>query len=266
MAAVIGDPVSHSLSPVLHNAAFDATGIDWVHVAFPVPVGAAAEAVAAMRALRLSGLSVTMPHKAAVAKEVDCLTTVAARLGAVNTIIRTGGELVGDSTDGDGFLDALAAAGHDDLRGRRVLLLGAGGAARAVALALAGAGVASIGVVGRRAAAVSQCVGLAGDAGHRATVGELAGADLVVNATPVGMTSPGVPFDVDARGLHPGQLVVDLVYSPSTTPLLGAAAARGTATINGLGMLVHQAARQFSAWTGLPAPLEAMLAAAAAAT
>ncbi len=274
MAGVIGDPVDHSLSPALHNAAFEALGIDWVYVAFPVPAGQAAAAVAAVRALGLSGLSVTMPHKADVASAVDRLTPVAARLGVVNTVIVSDGDLTGDSTDGPGFVDALRADEGWDPDGRDCVVLGAGGAARAVCLALGQSGARSVVVAGRRPDAVSACAALAGRAGRVGTVEEVAAAELVVNATPVGMRlatigtpppEPALPLDLDPASLGSGQLVADLIYAPTITPLLAAARARGAAAVNGLGMLLHQAGRQVEAWTGHPAPLDAMSAAALAA-
>lgn len=272
MAGVIGDPVDHSLSPALHNAAYEALGLDWVYVAFPVPAGEGAAAVAAMRSLRLAGLSVTMPHKADVAASVDRLGTTAARLGVANTVSwaagRDGAELVGDSTDGAGFLDALRGDDGFDPAERNCVVLGAGGAARAVTLALADAGAASITVVARRRDAGQDCARLAAgrfvDAERATSAATL--ADLVVNATPTGMAAgDGLPFDLDPTAFRPEQFVVDLIYTPAVTPMLGAARAQGATTANGLGMLIHQAARQVELWTGRPAPLEAMSAAALAA-
>ncbi len=180
----------HSLSPAIHNAAFSASGLDWVFVALPVPDGGGAEAVDAMRVLGLEGLSVTMPHKAAVIAGVDRLTPTADSLDAVNCVFRDPGDrsiLVGDNTDGAGFLAGLADDFGFDVAQRRCVVLGAGGAARAVVLALAGAGAASIVVVNRSPARARAAAALAGGAGGVATVDAVAGADLVVNATPVGM-------------------------------------------------------------------------------
>jgi shikimate dehydrogenase len=272
VAGVIGDPVAHSLSPALHNAAFAALGLDWVYVAFPVAAGRAAAAVAAVRALGLSGLSVTMPHKADVAAAVDRLTPTAATLGVVNTIVVSDGELLGDSTDGPGLVDALRADEGFDPDGCGCVVLGTGGAARAVTLALATAGARSVVVVGRRPHAAAACAALAGPAGRVGTVDEVTGADLVVNATPVGMDiptigearHPALPLDLDADRLGAGQLVADLVYAPAVTPLLTVARHQGASAVNGLGMLLHQAGRQIEAWTGQPPPLDAMSAAALA--
>ncbi|MHB1535820.1 MAG: shikimate dehydrogenase [Acidimicrobiales bacterium] len=261
VAAVIGDPVRHSLSPVLHNAAFAALGVDWVYVALPVRAGSGGEAVAAMRTLGLAGLSVTMPHKAAAAAAVDVLSSTASRLDAVNTVVRRGDALHGDSTDGDGFVDALRSDEGFEPAGRRCVVLGAGGAARAVTMALAEHGAEEVVVIGRRPDKVASCAALAGPAGRGGEIHEVDQADLIVNATPVGMTGGGLPFSVEPARLGPGQLVIDLVYRPARTPLLVAARQRGAAAANGLGMLIHQAARQVTIWTGQEPPLAAMSAA-----
>jgi shikimate dehydrogenase len=279
VAGVIGDPIRHSLSPALHNAAFAATGLDWVYLAFPVAPGDVPAALAGMRALGIDGLSVTMPHKAAVAAAVDRLSPTAARLEAANTVIRRGRDLVGESTDGEGFLAAVRQDEGWDPAGRRCLILGAGGAARSIALALADAGAARVVVVARRVDGAEAAAALAGPAGRSAPASAVAeavaDAELVVNATPVGMTGvvkldrsppePAFPFDLDPARLGTGQLVVDLVYAPVATPLLQAARRRGTRTANGLGTLIHQAALQFRLWTGEDPPLEVMSAAAVAA-
>jgi shikimate dehydrogenase len=269
VAAVIGDPVEHSLSPVLHNAAFAALGLDWVYVALPVARGQVAGAIAGVRALGVSGLSVTMPHKGPVAAEMDQLSLTASRLGAVNTVTRRGAELVGDSTDGEGFLAALRLDEGWDPAGKRCAVLGAGGAARAVILALAEAGAAAVAVVARRPDAAHDAVALAAPAGRVAGIETVADAELIVNATPVGMTagqgSGGLPLDLDPGWLGSGQLVVDLIYAPPSTPLLEAARAAGARASNGLGTLIHQAALQSRLWTGMEPPLEVMSAAAVAA-
>ena len=149
VVGVMGEPIGHSLSPLLHNAAFDALGMDWVSVGFPVPDGTVPRAFDGIRALGIVGMSVTMPHKEAAAAAVDDCTAVARRLGAVNCVVREDGRLVGDSTDGPGFVAALHRGAAFDPAGARCVVLGAGGAARAVVLALADAGAASVVVVNR---------------------------------------------------------------------------------------------------------------------
>jgi shikimate dehydrogenase len=261
VAGVIGDPVRHSLSPRLHNAAYRALGLDWVYVAFEVADGDTAAALDAVRALGLVGLSVTMPHKTAVAALCSELTAAAAALRSVNTVTPLDdGRLGGDSTDGPGFLGSLADAGVDP-SGTAALVLGAGGAARAVALALAGAG-ARVTLSARRAPAAAAAAAPAGAAtvawGDRTEAARA--ADLVVNATPIGMAGDdALPLAADAVGAD--QVAADLVYEPRTTPWLTAVQARGARTVGGLGMLVHQAALQVERWSGRPAPIDAMRAA-----
>lgn len=264
LAAVIGDPVRHSLSPTIHNAAFAAAALDWAYLAFEVPAGGGAGAVEAMRVLGLDGLSVTMPLKTEVAAAVDERSPAVELLGAANTVARRGSVLVADNTDGEGFVAALRVDEGFDPAGVRCLVVGAGGAARAVILALGEAGASDIAVAARRPEATAAACALAPGVARPGTVTEADGAGLVVNATPVGMgevvdLDPTLP--VPAERLGPGQMVVDLVYHPLLTPLLTAARARGAVAVNGVGMLLHQAALAFERWTGEPPPLEAMSAA-----
>lgn len=261
VAGVIGAPVRHSLSPRLHNAAYEALGLDWVYLAFEVPDGDARAALDAVRTFGLVGLSVTMPHKTAVAALCDDLSPDARALRSVNTVTpMAGGRLAGDSTDGEGFLRSLAEEGVE-VSGRRALVLGGGGAARAVARALAASG-ARVEVTARRADAASEAAALADgtvvDWSERTNAATK--CDIVVNATPLGMaghTTVAIPSGT----WRTDQLVVDLVYQPLDTPLLSAARRSGARTVSGLGMLVHQAALQLERWAGRPAPIDAMRAA-----
>ena len=260
VAGVIGSPIRHSLSPVLHNAAFRALDLDWVFLAFEVEEGDGAAAVEGARALGIEGLSVTMPHKAEVIAALDKLSPTAEKLGAVNTITRQGGVLLGESTDGAGFLDALRQDEGFDPAGQRCVVLGAGGAARAVVLALAEAGASEIVVVNRTEERALDALALAGGVGRLGEAADASDADLVVNATSVGMGDGASP--IDPATLGSGQLVVDLVYHPAVTPLVAGARAQGATAVNGLGMLIHQAAHAFRHWTGQEPPLPAMSAAA----
>jgi len=243
----------------MHNAAFRAAGLDWIYVAFEVAPGRVPEALAGARAFDLGGLSVTIPHKAAAAADVDELSDDATAIGAVNTVVPAGdGRLRGENTDGAGFIASLADEGFDPAGGRCVVL-GAGGAARAVIHALAGAGALDVVVVNRSADRAQAGAVLAGVAGRVGTPADVAGADLVVNATPLGLTGVGVDsLPVDPGLLGPGQLVVDLVPNPAVTPLMKAARSRGARAAGGLGMLVHQGALAFELWTGRSAPVGAM--------
>ena len=264
VAAVIGHPIRHSISPVIHNAAFRALDLDWVFTAFEVAPGRAPAAVEAARDLGLAGLSVTMPHKADVVRALDRLTPAAQTLGAVNTVLRNGArELVGDNTDGAGFLDALRTDEGFDPAGKRCLVVGAGGTARAVVVALAGAGAAEVVIANRTPSRAEEAAGLAPGVARPGSTDEADSAELIVNATPQGMAGD-LSLPVQAASLGPGQLVVDLVYHPALTPLAEAAREQGAAATNGLGMLIHQAAHAFRLWTGEDPPLEVMSAAAMA--
>jgi len=260
VVGVIGDPVRHSLSPQIHNAAFAAAGLDWVYVAFEVPAGSGAEAVGAMAVLGIEGFSVTMPHKEDVAAACTELSADARALAAVNCVVRRNGRSIGHSTDGEGFLFGLHRDLGFDPMGANCVVLGAGGAARAVVLALAGAGAASVGVVNRTQARGIRAAELAGSAGALVEPSVAADADLIINATPMGMgADTSLPIDPSLIGA--GQCVVDLIYHPAETPLLVAAASNGARTANGLSMLVGQAATAFTLWTGEQAPVDAMFAA-----
>ena len=267
LAAVIGDPVRHSLSPTLLNAAFAEAGLDWHFMALEVAEGRSDEALDAVRALGLAGLSVTMPHKAAVAAAVDHRTEQAELLDAVNCVVAEGGRLVGHNTDGDGFLDGLRHDTGFDPAGRSTVVIGAGGAARAVVLALARAGAAEVAVVNRTASRAEVAAGLAGPVGRVVLSDELsdtvAAADLVVNATSVGMTDDGA-LPVDPESVAVGAIAVDLIYHPPETAWLAALRGRGIEAHNGLSMLVFQAAHAFRLWTGSEAPVAVMDAAARA--
>jgi shikimate dehydrogenase len=252
VAAVIGDPVRHSLSPALHNAAFAAGRLDWRFVAFEVAAGSGSAAVEAMRSLGIAGLAVTMPHKAEVAAAVDEVDPSARALRSVNTVVlRPDGSTFGASTDGPGFVDSLVARGVT-MGGSRIVVIGAGAAARSIVDALGRSEVSDIAVVNRSPARVPEVIGLAPMARPGSPV-DVGAADVVVNTTSVGMAgSDGagdVPFDVGL--LHADLTVVDIVYHPLRTPLLVAAERAGAATVDGLGMLVHQAVRQQELWTGV---------------
>lgn len=261
VAGIIGNPVEHSRSPAIWNAAFSACDLDWVFVAFRVDEGMAGAALEAMRTLGIAGLTVTMPHKAPAARACDRLSETASRLGAVNAVVASDAELVGDSTDGEGLVRSLLDEGIDPA-GRRCLVIGAGGAARAVVLALGDHG-ATVMVAARRpeAGAAAAALVTGGEAiGFDDVDARLADADVVINATPLGMNGEAPPFDPDR--LRSTQFVLDTVYHPVETPLLALGRARGCRATNGIGMLVHQAAISFESFTGERAPIGVMRAAA----
>lgn len=278
LVGLLGWPVSHSVSPLMHNAAFATLGLDWRYVPLPVDPqrpDAVRRAVLGLPALGMVGANVTVPHKQAVMPFVDRLLPAAQAIGAVNTlVVEPDGSLTGDNTDAGGFVADLAEHGVKPA-GCRVLLLGAGGSARAVAYGLAFAGVQSIAVVNRTLAAAEalaarlqplfpDCALAAGflpdDVAQIAPT-----ADLIINCTSLGMTpnSETTPWPAGIS-FRPGQVVYDLVYNPPQTVLLRQATEDGAQAIGGLGMLVWQGALAFERWTGRPAPVDAMRGAAAA--
>lgn len=269
VAAVIGDPVRHSRSPAIHNAAFASAGIDWVFTAFEVPAGKGAEALEAMRVLGLAGMSVTMPLKAEVAAAADTVDAEVEILTAANCIVPLGdGRLHAANTDAAGFVAGLRADSGLSPEGLRVALIGGGGAARAVAWGLAAAGATDVAVINRTgakaeaAASIANAAGRSGQPGRVGAMEDVAAADLVVNATSVGMGSDA-SMPCAPTLLRPGQVAVDLVYEPIETAWVAALRQQGVEAHNGLSMLACQAAAAFELWTGTEAPVEAMHQAAA---
>lgn len=264
--ALIGWPVAHSRSPAMHAAAFRARGLDARYELLPVPPEQLPDAIRRVRTT-LEGANVTVPHKAAVMPLLDEVEPVARTIGAVNTLLRSGGRLVGTNTDAAGFLRSLDEAGID-ARGARAVVLGAGGAARAVVYALREAG-AELAVAARREAAARALTEAFGGRPFALTDVEepFRSADLVVQATsaPLGPDAQAFADTLPLAALPSHATVVELVYAPRETAVLRAARARALRTVDGTGMLVHQGALAFTRWTGAPAPVEAMRAALLAA-
>jgi shikimate dehydrogenase len=254
---ILGRPVSHSLSPVMHNAAFRHLGINAAYVAFAVRD--LPQAVAGLRGLGIGGVSVTIPFKEEIIPLIDELDPRAATIGAVNTVVHRDGRLTGYNTDWRGAVTALRAKA--DLQGQHVLILGAGGASRAIAFGIVqqGGKVTLTDIDAARAAALGRNLGvevISLDALDRCP------ATFLVNATPVGMTPDidGIPIKPDLLGRF--RVVMDIVYQPLQTRLLQEARARGAVTIDGLQMLIHQATAQFELFTSQEAPAEVMARAA----
>ncbi|MSO44423.1 MAG: shikimate dehydrogenase [Thermoleophilia bacterium] len=254
---VIGWPVDHSLSPSMHNAAFRALDLDWAYLAFPIHPDHVHTAVRGLFRAGCAGLNVTIPHKHAVIECCSSVTPAVEAIGAANTLIPDGnGGMTGDNTDAEGFLRALDEAGPIELQGANVLLIGAGGAAKAVAFALTGRG-ARLRVANRTeetAATLGDVVPFTREAMEDAA----RSAVLVVNATSLGMGTDEVPDELPVEGIGPGTVAFDLVYRATPTPWLCTVGAQGARTVDGLGMLLHQGAAAFQQWTGSEAPLEAM--------
>jgi len=277
LVGVMGWPIAHSLSPVMHNAAFDALGLNWRYVAFAVRPGQVRSAIEGLKALGFRGTNVTVPHKEAVIPHLDEIPARVRQFGAVNTVICDRDEdghcrLSGENTDVQGFAHALRQGGFDP-KGRRVLVVGAGGGARGVIYGLCGAGAAEVVVLNRTPARATALVADlsagTGDTGLRAGALTPASlercaqeADLLVNTTTVGMW-PQVDASIwpDDRPLPAHLSVCDLVYRPLETKLLRQARSSAAPAIDGLGMLIAQGALSFEMWTGQWPPEDVMRAA-----
>lgn len=252
VAAVIGSPVRHSLSPAIHNAAFREHGDDWTYVAYEVEPRNAAAAIDAMRILGLAGLSVTMPHKELVMPALDDIDEHASVIRAVNTVVRdANGRLVGHNTDGRGGVDALAQAGADL---SSVAVVGAGATARALIAALAERG-SNVCVANRSPERLRNAVAVGNQVRHGSTVAVVAAGlaehPTIINTTPLGMNGIApdeLPLEVGALGT--GHCVLDVVYHPLETAFIRAARSRGCQIVDGLDMLCAQAARQQELWLG----------------
>lgn len=268
-AFLLAHPAGHSLSPAMHNAAFDSLGIEAEYLALDVPPGGIEAAVRDLRRPGVMGANVTIPHKQTVLPFLDELSSSARVIGAVNTIVLRRGRLEGHNTDVEGFVRALSEAGIR-IDGARALILGAGGSARSVVYALLGSGVGSLQVHNRtreRSEELAAHFAVLGPI-EVLSAGELAGAlescNLLVNCTSVGMAQVGVADDLSPlpSGLLPRRgAVVDIVYRPPRTRLLRDAAAAGLRVQNGVPMLIHQGAVALEMWLGQRAPLQAMRAA-----
>lgn len=263
---VIGDPITHSLSPTLHNAAFDALRMDCVYLAFQVKSGEVENALRGVRSLGIAGLNVTMPHKSAVIPFLDEVEQTARFLDSVNTISNSNGKLLGFSTDGVGALNALKLNGVD-LRSKKVLLLGGGGTAKAIAYALAGE-VDQLVILNRSPQKIASLTenlnrqfkthvasGLLEPSSLRQNLED---ADVLINATSVGMYPDEAHSLVEPTLLKPHLTVMDVVYNPIETKLAKDAKKASAKVISGVEMLIHQGAASFEIWTGKSAPIEVM--------
>lgn len=266
LCTVIGDPIEHSLSPIMHNAAFKALHLNYVYLAFQVKRGELKTAVDWIRTIGIHGISVTLPHKVEIMKYIDSVDQLAKAIGAVNTIHNKDGKLLGYNTDGIGAFKALKEK-VPNLHGRKVVILGAGGAARAIAFTLANEGV-NLTILNRTGNnAIQLAKSLQTKFGSpvsgfkledrllRKTLSE---ADILINATQVGMSPKENETLVTRNFMNPNLAVFDVVYNPLKTRLLKEAEAAGATTIDGVNMLVYQGAEAFRIWTGHTPPIEVM--------
>jgi len=268
VCGVIGDPIEHTMSPVMHNAAFKELGLDYLYVSFRVRKEELGKAVESIRALNIRGLNVTTPHKVAIIPFLDELDPLVERIGAVNTIVNDDGVLTGYNTDATGFLQALLDKGVKPER-KNTVILGAGGASRAISFILAERGTHLVILnrlleldwaeeLAQRISQVFKKEVRALELNEKNLEMMLEGADILINATSVGMSPDVDETPVPARLLKPALIVFDIVYNPIQTRLLKEAEAAGAQTIGGLDMLVWQGAIAFEKWTGRKAPLDLM--------
>jgi shikimate dehydrogenase len=254
---LLGYPVEHSLSPAMHNAAFEHLGMDYCYVTFPVRPDMLKDAVKAVRALHMRGVNVTVPHKESVIPLLDEVDTEASFIGAVNTVLNDEGTLKGFNTDGRGFMESLSEE-HVSLEGKTVLIVGAGGACRAISYYLSEKvkKLLLFDIDEARVTKLSDDLGaIRSNVCRMNVIDSLEGIDILINATPLGLkdTDP-YPFDVSL--IREYMVVCDLIYR--TTSLLKAASEKGCRAIDGLGMLLHQGVLAFEIWTGLRPPVEVM--------
>jgi shikimate dehydrogenase len=265
ICALIGDPVEHTMSPAMHNAAFEKLGLDYKYVAFNVKPDQLSSAVAGFKALNVRGFNVTIPHKVAVISLLDSLDPLAQKIGAVNTVVNDNGKLKGYNTDAEGFLRALKEQGFKS-KNKKVVVLGAGGASRAISFILAKEG-AKITILNRKleldwaldiARLIKKSLKREVKALELSHLTDVLPADLLVNATSVGMSPAPNVSPIPALPCSKAPLVFDIVYNPIKTKLLQDAASAGAQTISGVDMLAWQGALAFEKWTGKKAPLDLM--------
>jgi len=269
VVGIIGYPLGHSVSPAMHNAAFKKMGLDWEYAPFEVKPGDLAEALNGFRSLHFAGFNVTIPHKEAIVPLLDEVTKLARIIGAVNTVVNQEGKLIGYNTDGAGFIESLKEDAKINPKGRRIVVLGAGGASRAASIMLAEVGAKIITLADiqeDKAKELSEYIGSSFevdcdyvDVNSQELQKAIDKADILVNSTPIGM-KPKIDQSPLANNtkLHSKLLVYDLVYNPSQTKLLKTAKVAGCKTCSGLGMLVRQGAAAFTLWTGEEAPVKTM--------
>lgn len=267
LVGVLGDPVDGNPTGVMEEAAFERAGLNWRYITVRVLPEDLDAAMAGVRAFRMRGVNLTMPHKVAALRLMDALSEAARIIGAVNTVVvREDGTLFGENTDGKGFVQSLADAGIP-LGGAKLCLLGAGGAARSIGVECALAGAASVAVVNRnhpRGEALAEIIRSQTPADARFIPWEGAvrvpeGTDILINATSVGLHPHGDECpDIDFETVQSGMTACDVIFNPVNTPFLSRAAARGARTVDGLGMLVNQGAINYRLWTGQEAPREVM--------
>ena len=266
---IFGHPIEHSMSPLMHNAAFEALDLDYVYIPFSVEPDSLFQATEAFKALNLVGVNVTIPHKEIILPFLDEISEEARLIGAVNVVVNKGDRLVGLNTDGHGFVTSLKTEAKTDPKHKKIVMLGAGGAARAVAIQLALEGAKEICILNRNISKAQEIADVISNGlGKQARAFDLeeknyseimGDANILINSTPVGMyPKHNETTVINKKFLHKDLLVCDLVYNPLETTLLREAKELGCDTLRGTGMLVYQGALAFEHWTGVKAPVEVM--------
>ncbi|WP_019120017.1 shikimate dehydrogenase [Brevibacillus massiliensis] len=264
LVGLLGHPVGHSQSPLMHNAAFAAQNLEFAYTAFDVAPDDLKDAVAGIRALGLRGVNVTIPHKVAIMPFLDRIDPLARRIGAVNTVVNDQGQLIGYNTDGLGYVRSLVEEMKIDLHDQAAVLLGAGGAARAVAFTLADQGVKQLKIYNRSRekaeflAEQLKSIAAVKTIGPSELKAAVEAATLLINTTSIGMHPHVDEMPIPAEWLHERLIVSDLIYNPLETKLLRHARQAGARTHSGVGMFVYQGALAYELWTGQPAPTELM--------
>ncbi|MEW6006923.1 MAG: shikimate dehydrogenase [bacterium] len=257
VVGLMGWPVKHTFSPIMHNACFSQLNMDWVYLPFEVKPKGLKNAIFGLSALGIVGVNVTIPHKIEAMKYLTEIDERAKKIGAVNTILFKEDEKLGFNTDGEGFVKSLKDAGFEP-KGKNVLLIGCGGAGRAIAVSLAYEGVKTLSLFDIQEERKNELCGLIKDNCCVQTFnGEIESYDLIINATPLGMKEND-PLPLDVSSIHSKQIVYDIIYNPPKTRLLIEAEKRGARIINGVEMLIHQGALSFEIWTGVYPRVEVM--------
>lgn len=260
---IFGYPVEHTLSPYMHNAAFEALSLDYCYIPFNVHPDNLRSAASAIKILNISGVNITIPHKETIIPFLDELDREAELIGAVNTVLNKERRLIGYNTDGRGFVRSLREDGKIDPRGKKIMIIGAGGAARAIAFTLALEGAEKLfinDILSEKAKELSCAVSTKTSTeaiyikDMKEGIGEV---DILINATPLGMKKED-PLPISPELLSKGLIVYDIVYNPPATPLLKEAKKRGAKTLGGLGMLLYQGSFSFKIWTGQEPPADVM--------
>ena len=273
LAGIFGYPIGHSISPAMHNAAFESAGIDALYEAWETAPEDLGDGVAALRSRGYLGANVTVPHKQSVMEHLDEVDELAARIGAVNTIVNQSGRLIGSNTDALGFINSLENEAGVNVSGLKIVLIGAGGAARAAAYALADAQAGKLTIGNRTVERAESLAKELREAGAETASFDISEpdflsacnlADLIVNSTSVGMLHGPAEgkSPIPASAIRSGCVVYDMVYNPTGTPLLTDAEKVGAQVVGGLPMLVYQGAAAWTRWTGREAPVEVMFEAA----